>query len=215
MRALLDHFKTASLEGFGCNGMKTGISAAGAALRYIEETQKTALTNIRTIRPFLVREYMVLDAPCQRNLELAKNIYDGSNRGTLLAVLDFTVTSMGGRKLREWLLNPLMDAREIERRFDVVAEFKDSHQLRSDLRTSLGAVYDLERLISRVSLSASNARDLIALKQSFHALPAIKELLAGCSARLIYDLAEGWDDLRDVSPDDRYGNLRRPSLYAP
>src|SRR5271169_4784349 len=123
MRTLLDHFKTTSLEGFGCNGMKTGISAAGAALRYIEDTQKTALTNIRSIRPFLVREYMVLDASCQRNLELAKNIYDGSSRGTLLAVLDFTVTSMGGRKLREWLLNPLMDPREIERRLDVVAEF--------------------------------------------------------------------------------------------
>ncbi len=198
MRALLEHFKTSSLEGFGCNGMKAGISAAGAALRYIEETQKTALTNIRTIRPFLVREYMVLDGSCQRNLELAKNIYDGSNRGTLLAVLDFTVTSMGGRKLREWLLNPLMDAREIERRLDVVAEFKDSHQFRSDLRTSLSAVYDLERLISRVSLSASNARDLIALKHSFIAMPGIKELLTGCSARLIYDLAEGWDDLRDV-----------------
>jgi DNA mismatch repair protein MutS len=197
-RTLLGHFKTASLDGFGCSGMKNGISAAGAALRYIEETQKTALTNIRTVRPFLVREYLVLDAACQRNLELAKNIYDGSNRGTLLAVLDFTVTSMGGRKLREWLLNPLMDAREIERRLDVVAEFKDSHQLRFDIRTSLTAVYDLERLISRVSLSASNARDLIALKQSFLALPAIRELLAGCSARLTYDLAEGWDDLKDV-----------------
>jgi DNA mismatch repair protein MutS len=198
LRTLLDHFKTTSLDGFGCNGMKTGISAAGAALRYIEETQKTALTNIRSIRPFVAQEHMILDASCQRNLELAKNIYDGSNRGTLLSVLDFTVTSMGGRKLREWLLNPLMDAGEIERRLDVVAEFKDSHQLRADLRTLLNAVYDLERLISRVSLGASNARDLIALKQSFVALPNIKALLARCSARLAYDLAEGWDDLKDV-----------------
>ncbi len=82
---------------------------------------------------------MVLDASCQRNLELVRNIYDGSARGTLLSVLDLTVTSMGGRKLREWLLNPLMDAAEIERRLDAVAEFKNDHQLRSDLRTALGS----------------------------------------------------------------------------
>jgi DNA mismatch repair protein MutS len=198
MRALLDHFKTASLDGFGCSGMKNGVAAAGAALRYIEETQKTALTNIRTIRPFLAREYMVLDASCQRNLELVKCIYDGSARGTLLSVLDHTVTSMGGRKLREWLLNPLMDVGEIERRLDVIAEFKDSHQLRSDLRSSLGTVYDLERLISRVSLGASNARDLVALKQSCAALPKIKSLLEGCSSRLLYDLVGNWDGLDDV-----------------
>ena len=104
LRTLLDHFKVASLEGFGVSGMKSGISAAGAALRYIEETQKTGLANIRRIKPFLVREYLVLDASCQRNLELVKNIHDGSSKGTLLTVLDYTVTSMGGRKLREWLL---------------------------------------------------------------------------------------------------------------
>ncbi len=121
---------------------------------------------------------MVLDASCQRNLELVRNIYDGSSKGTLLSVLDSTVTSMGGRKLREWLLNPLMDAVEIEHRLDAVAEFKNDHQLRSDLRTALGTVYDLERLISRVSLGAANARDLLALKQSFSALPQIHELLS-------------------------------------
>src|SRR5512139_1627732 len=90
-KALLDHFKTSSLEGFGCGGMTLGISAAGAALRYIEETQKTALANIRRIRPFLARSFMVLDPACQRNLELARNIYDGSAKGTLLSVLDHTV----------------------------------------------------------------------------------------------------------------------------
>ena len=138
LRTLLDHFKVASLEGFGCSGMKYGISAAGAALRYIEETQKTGLANIRGIKPFLVREYMVLDASCQRNLELVRNIYDGSTKGTLLSVLDSTVTSMGGRKLREWLLNPLMSAADIEHRLDAVAEFKNDHQLRSTTRDSAG-----------------------------------------------------------------------------
>ncbi len=171
LRTLLDHFKTSSLEGFGCSGMKRGISAAGAALRYIEETQKTALSNIRRIKPFLSRGYMVLDSSCQRNLELVKNIYDGSSRGTLLSVLDSTVTSMGGRKLREWLLNPLMDAREIEHRLDAVEELKNDHQLRSNLTAILASVYDMERLVSRVSLGAANARDLIALKNSFTVLP--------------------------------------------
>jgi DNA mismatch repair protein MutS len=198
LRTLHEHFKVASLEGFGVNGMKAGISAAGAAVRYIEETQKTSISNIRRIRPFLARSSMVLDASCQRNLELVRNIYDGSARGTLLSVLDFTVTSMGGRKLREWLLNPLLDAGEIEHRLDAVAEFKDSHQLRADLRTALGAVYDLERLISRVTLGAANARDLLALKLSVAALPRIGELLSRCNARLIFDMTAGWDDLQDV-----------------
>ena len=198
LRTLLDHFKVASLEGFGCSGMKAGISAAGAAIRYIGETQKTGLANIRRIKPYLAREHMVLDASCSRNLELVKNMFDGSSRGTLLSVLDHTVTSMGGRKLREWLLNPLRDAGEIERRLDAVAEFKNDHQLRANLRTAFGAVYDLERLISRVSLGAANARDLLALKQSFTALPRIREHLAGCMAKLIFAMTGDWDDLQEV-----------------
>ena len=198
LRTLLEHFKTVSLEGFGCGQMLTGISAAGAALRYIEETQKTGLANIRRMKPFLAREYMALDASCQRNLELVKNLYDNTTRGTLLAVLDFTSTPMGGRKLREWLLNPLMHAGEIERRLDAVGEFKSGHQLRADLRAALGEVYDLERLISRVSLGAANARDLLALKLSFTALPRIHELLSPCNARLAYDMAREWDGLQDV-----------------
>ncbi|HEX9020262.1 MAG TPA: DNA mismatch repair protein MutS [Nitrospirota bacterium] len=198
LRTLLDHFKVASLEGFGCGGMKAGVAAAGAALRYIEETQKTNLGNIRRIKPFVARQYMVLDASCQRNLELVRNSYDGSARGTLLSVLDFTVTSPGGRKLREWLLNPLMDAAEIEQRLDAVSELKKGHELRSRLRAALGGVYDLERLISRVSLGAANARDLLALKQSFTALPVIKGLLSECSSRMIYDMTMSWDELKDV-----------------
>jgi DNA mismatch repair protein MutS len=197
-RTLLGHFKTASLDGFDVGGMKLGISAAGAVLRYLEDTQKTGLTNIRRIQAFRTHEYMVLDASCQRNLELVKNMYDGSAGGTLLATVDFTVTSMGGRRLREWLLNPLMDAAEIEHRFDAVAELKDGHQFRNSLRTALGEVYDLERLISRVSLGVANARDLLALKQSFTVLPNIHTLLSDAQSQLIGTLVAAWDDLRDV-----------------
>ncbi len=197
-RTLLGHFKTASLDGFDVNGMKLGISAAGAVLRYIEDTQKTGLINIHRIKPFRTHEHMTLDASCQRNLELVKNMYDGSSRGTLLSVVDFTVTSMGGRKLREWLLNPLMDAAEIERRLDAVAELKEGHQLRESLREALSQVYDLERLISRISLAAANARDLLALKESFTALPKIHSLISGAQSKLIYTLVSDWDNLRDV-----------------
>ena len=197
-RTLLDHFKTASLDGFGCGMMKDGISAAGAALRYIEDTQKKNLSNIRHLKPFYSRAYMVLDATCQRNLELVRNNYDNSGTGTLLSILDCTVTSMGGRKLREWMLNPLMDVREIELRHDTVGEFKEGYQLRSELRTALGAVHDLERLISRISLGVANARDLLALKHSVTGLPRVKGLIAGCESRLVYDIQEGWDQLEDV-----------------
>jgi DNA mismatch repair protein MutS len=197
-RTLLGHFKTASLDGFDVSGMKLGISAAGAVLRYLEDTQKTGLANIRRIKAFRTNEFMVLDASCQRNLELVKNLYDGSAGGTLLATIDFTVTSMGGRRLREWLLNPLMDAAEIEHRLDAVAELKDGHQFRNSLRTALGEVYDLERLISRVSLGAANARDLLALKQSFTVLPNIQKLLSEAQSQLIGTMVSAWDNLRDV-----------------
>jgi DNA mismatch repair protein MutS len=197
-RTLLDHLKTSTLEGFGCGDMTIGVSAAGAALRYIEETQKTALANIRTVRPFLVQSYMVLDSSCQRNLELVKNIYDGSTRGTLLSVLDHTVTSMAGRRLREWVLNPLLDVQEIDARLTAVTELKERHQVRSSLRTDLGRVYDLERLISRVSLGVANARDLVALRQSFAVLPDLRNFIAPSAAGLLKTIHEGWDDLQDV-----------------
>jgi DNA mismatch repair protein MutS len=197
-KTLLDHFRTASLEGFGCGSLTTGISAAGAALRYIEETQKTALVNIRRIRPFLAKSYVVLDTACQRNLELVKNIYDGSTKGTLLEVLDRTVTSMGGRRLREWLLNPLMEVREIDARLDAVAELKDRHQIRASVRAVLGRVYDLERLISRTSLGVANGRDLLALKLSLKALPEIRNFITLSNAGMLKEIVEGWDDLQDI-----------------
>lgn len=197
-KTLLDHFKTVSLEGFGLDSMTRGISAAGAALRYIEETQKTALANIRALRPFLAQSSMAIDAACQRNLELVRNIYDGSARGTLLSMLDQTVTAMAGRKLRQWLLSPLLDVQEINGRLDAVAELKERHQVRAGIRNAFARVYDLERLISRVSLGVANARDLTALKLSFKALPDIRNLISLSASGLIKDLLSNWDDLDDL-----------------
>jgi len=197
-KMLLDHFKTASLEGFGCGNMTIGVSAAGAALRYIEETQKTALSNIRGILPFRPQDSMVIDSTCQRNLELIRNIYDGSSKGTLLAALDQTVTPMAGRKLREWLLNPLLNVQEIDARLDAIAELKERHQIRAGIRGCLSRVYDLERLISRVSLGAANARDLLALRLSFGELPSIRNLITLSTAGLLKTIVSDWDDLQDT-----------------
>jgi len=197
-RTLLDHFKTATLDGFGVGHLTLAISAGGAVLRYLESTQKTRLRNIRRIKPYVIRDHMVLDGACQRNLELTKNLHDASSTGTLLSVIDATVTSMGGRKIREWMLNPLLDAANIEHRLDAVAELFEGHQLRSQLTTALGSVYDLERLISRIALGTANARDLLALRNSCMALPNIKGYLDKTSAPLIRTMREEWDDLADV-----------------
>lgn len=198
LRTLLDHFKVSSLDGFGLSNHELGISAAGAALRYIEETQKTALTNINRIRPYRMDAYLMMDESCRRSLELIKNLYDGSSRGTLLSVIDYTVTAMGGRRLREWLLNPLMDIMEINSRLDAVGELTQDHKRRAELREVLSRIYDLERLISRISLGAANARDLIALKESIAALPKIAKLLSGVSSRLLSEIISEWDDLGDI-----------------
>lgn len=197
-RTLLEHFNVSSLDGFGVSDHTISISAAGAVVRYIQETQKTSLANINRIRAYRPAQYMLLDAACQRNLELTKNIYDGSSKGTLLSAIDFTVTAMGGRRLRGWLLNPLMDTVEIEARLDAVEELKEDHKRRAELMACLGRIYDLERLISRVSLGAANARDLIALKESLTVLPEMKGLLSGLTASILHETASGWDDLADV-----------------
>jgi DNA mismatch repair protein MutS len=200
-RMLREHFKTASLSGFGCQGLLRGISAAGALLSYIQETQKTSLDHIRSLRVFNVEEYMVLDAASQRNLELTRTILDHSRQGSLLGLLDCTMTAMGGRTLQAWLKHPLLDLKAIEQRLEAIAEFKDNLILRGDLRELLDGVYDLERLIGRLTLMAANARDLVALKLSIWKIPAIKNLLQSAitgRSSLIQDLIQTCDELSDI-----------------
>lgn len=197
-RILLEHFKVSSLDGFGVGDFTHGIAAAGAALRYIQESQKTELSNIRGIKPFRLSGSMILDATCQRNLELVKNTFDGTGRGALISVLDHTETAMGGRRLRQWLLNPLLDTDEINARLDAVVELKSDPVRLAELKRALGRVHDLERLISRATLGAGNARDLLALKRSFSALPDIKGMIQGPSSRLLSNMINNWDDLSDI-----------------
>ncbi|MCB2167925.1 MAG: DNA mismatch repair protein MutS [Deltaproteobacteria bacterium] len=180
---LMTMFHTMSLEGFGCESMKAGIRAAGALVHYLKETQKQAVDHFNGIETYHLNGYMWVDDRSCRNLELAANLQTGSRKGTLLDVLDQTRTAMGGRLLREWLRYPLMDREQIIQRHDAVAEGLDQNRRRNDIRSGLKQVHDLERLGSKISMGRANARDLIALKQSLQALPALfdhlKELQSG------------------------------------
>jgi DNA mismatch repair protein MutS len=175
---LIKQFKTASLEGFGCENLKAGVSAAGALIFYVMDNQKQQLDHITGIETYKLSNYLIVDDISCRNLELIKNIRTGSKPGALINIIDRTITSMGGRLLKTWIGYPLIDIDKIKLRQDAVEEAKDNIQVRKRLRESLKSVYDLERLGSKISMGHSNARDLIALKQSIQSLPDICSALS-------------------------------------
>lgn len=198
-KMLLDQFKTISLDGFGCQDIPLAVSAAGAAIYYFRETQKSPLTHLYRMSLLRSDEHMNLDFSTQRNLELIRRNYDGSRDGSLLGLMDLTVTSMGGRKLKEWILKPLINIERIKRRHEVVGSLKDSHKVRKDIRDNLNKVLDMERLTARITLSATNARDLIALKNSIIPLKKIRELLGEIpKGEIINEMLSNWDDLSDI-----------------
>ena len=192
---LLDHFQTISLDGFGCEHLPTAIAAAGALIYYLNETQKQEVEHIVSLHTYTLSDFMVLDADTQRNLELTTSIRDGSTKGTLLEVLDQTVTAMGGRKMRQCLLQPLLNENEIEERLSAVDELKTQISLQEELREALGQMYDIERLISRISLGSVNGRDLYSLKDSLCLIPNVKAQLQDCSSSLLASLDGTLDPL--------------------
>ena len=175
---LLDQFGTLSLEGFGCEQMKASVCAAGALLFYVGETQKQKLQHLSGIETYGLGDYLLIDDLSCRNLEILKNLRTGNRQGTLIAVMDQTVTAIGSRLLARWLRYPLMNVQEIQNRLDAVAEAKAQPQIRKDIREKLKSVYDLERIGSKISMGYANARDLIALKRSLLALPELAALLS-------------------------------------
>ncbi len=198
-QVLLNHFDVHSLAGFGCQDSSLGLSAAGALLQYIQETQKTTLSHIRKLSTLRPESFMLIDFATQRNLELYKTINEHSRAGSLLGLLDKTMTSMGGRMLQKWMRHPLVDVQAIQERLDAVQEFKDDLILRGDLRDQLKGIHDLERLITRLSLSAANARDLVALKLSLFRLPELRLLLKSATSSLISQLVKSCDELQDIA----------------
>lgn len=172
--------------------------ASGALIAYLEETQKIDLKHIESIQIYKIEQYMVLDSASRRSLEITETMRDGKKKGSLLWVLDKTATAMGGRKLRHWIEQPLLDADEINLRLDAVAELKDSFMVRSELLELLRGVYDIQRLTSKLVYGTINARDLLAMKSSMSRLPHIKELLSGLKSGQNRRLFERLDLLEDL-----------------
>ena len=177
---------------------KFAISSIHALMEYIEETQKTSLDHINKIVVYQLSRYMALDINARRNLEITEKLRDKSKKGTLLWVLDKTCTSMGGRLLRRWLNDPLVDVVAINKRLDAVKELKDNIMLRGDVIESLKKVYDIERLAGKMAYGNANARDMVTLKNSLYKLPEVKKLLANCKSDLLKELYENLDELQDI-----------------
>jgi len=181
---LIEQFKTHSLEGFGCEKLKAGVSAAGALIFYVRETQKQKIEHLTRIETYSLDNYLLLDDVSCQNLELISNIRTGAKHGSLLDLLDRTVTAMGGRLIKRWIRYPLLDVKEIQSRHDAVGEAKDNIKIRRSIRERLKSVYDLERIRSKIAMGHSNARDLVALKRSLNSLPDIWSFLLDLKAGL-------------------------------
>ncbi len=195
---LEEHFQVKSLDGFGLSGQDQAVRAAGAILQYLKETTHSVLSHLVSLSTFQVGEGMVLDATTQRNLEIIKPMRDDGKEGTLLSVLDETVTSMGGRLLRQWLITPLTSVSQIKRRQDAVEELLARKDDRETLRDHFREVSDLERLSGRIGCGTANARDMVALRTTLSLLPKIHHVLSGFKAQAIKERVEVWDNLKEV-----------------
>ena len=197
-RELLKHFRVNTLSALGIEDFQTGIIAAGALLQYLYETQKTSLAHFTHLYPYLTSRYMLLDSSTRRNLELTETLREKQKTGSLLGVLDRTKTAMGGRLLRKYIEQPLIDREKIEQRLDAVEALCRRSVDRDEIREYMNAVYDLERLLARVSYKTANPRDLIALRNSLAMLPSVKTVLSDLEAPLLREINEHMDALEDI-----------------
>lgn len=198
VKSLKEHFRTGSLDGLGLKDYTIGVIAAGAVMQYLSETQKNALVHLTTLTPYVTSRFMVLDSSTRRNLELTQTLREKNKKGSLLWVLDKTKTAMGARMLRGFLEQPLIDKREINRRLDAIEELNQNAITREELREYLHPIYDLERLISKISYKTANPRDLLAFKTSLSMLPHIRFLLKSLSSSLWKDIWQDMDVLEDI-----------------
>ena len=175
------------------------ISSVNGLLNYLEETQKMKLEHINKLKVYEVQKYMSLDISARRNLELTERMRDKSKKGTLMWVLDETSTSMGGRLLRRWINDPLLDIEQIRRRNTAVKELKENLMLRGDITETLQKVYDIERLAGKISYGNANGRDLISLKNSLINVPELKQILKDTSSDLLQELYQNLDELKEIA----------------
>jgi DNA mismatch repair protein MutS len=198
-RVVLEHFGARSLAGFGLEDKPRAVAAAGALIAYVKKVRRDSLALVHRLSYLNTGGHLVLDATTVRNLELVRNLRDGKLRGTLLDVVDFTVTAPGGRLLRAWLLRPLCDAAGIRDRQDAVAEALAATIARREIREALKSVQDLERLVGKIALAAAHARDLVALKRSLAPLPALEREVRAFASPLFAAMAVRWDNAVDVA----------------
>lgn len=192
-------YQTSSLASFGCADQPGAIAAAGTLLHYLDETQKGKLEHLQRLSTYHSSEFMVLDDATRRNLELVSSLHDGGRKGSLLGVLDRTMTAMGGRKLRNWINQPLVAVDQIRLRQQGVAELVGQELMRNRLREALDGIYDLERLNAKLAMANANAKDLVALKSSLRRLPELRDDLAGLSAEQLIQLERAIDPLDDLT----------------
>ena len=197
-QTLLDHFHVKQVDGLGLADYLSGTLASGALLKYLYETQMNGLENMTAIHPYATGTFMVLDSATRRNLELVETMREKNKKGSLLWVLDKTKTAMGARLLRSYVEQPLINKKEIEARYDAIDEFNNNLMSREELSEYLGPVYDLERLITRISYQTANPRDLIAFRNSLQMLPAIRMVLAEFQCEALKKLYDEMDPLEDV-----------------
>lgn len=197
-KSLLKHFHVTSLQGMGIEDFPSGLIAAGALMQYLTNTQKIPLSHFTHLYPYLTSRYMLLDSSTRRNLELTETLREKQKRGSLLGVLDKTKTAMGARTLRQYIEQPLIDKSEIEKRLDGISELSEKAMLRDEIREYLNPIYDLERLLGKVSYKTANPRDLLAFAGSLKMLPSIKVLLNDFSSDILKKIQEETDDLTDV-----------------
>lgn len=198
-KVLKEHFKVNGLEGLGLGDYDSGVIAAGAVLQYLYETQKTTMDHLTSIVPYFTGNYMVLDSSTRRNLELLETMREKQKRGSLLWVLDKTRTAMGARLLRTWIEQPLIHKEEILERQKAIEELNMNYISREELREYLNPVYDLERLIGRISYKSANPRDLLAFRNSIAMVPYMKQLLQEFTCANLKALEEEMDPLEDLN----------------
>lgn len=198
VQKIKEHFKVASLDGLGLTDFPSGTLAVGALLLYLYETQKNTLDNLTKITPYRSGGYMIIDSATNRNLELIEPLREKQKKGSLLWVLDKTKTAMGARLMRNWIEQPLIEKKKITARQDAVEELYNDMITREEIREYLNAVYDLERLVTRISYRTANPRDLIAFKTSLGMIPPVKQLLSQAKSAELKEIDERVDCLEDI-----------------
>lgn len=198
-KSLQKHFSVSTLDGMGLGEYSIGVVAAGCVMQYLEETQKNSLAHLTKLTPYSTSKYMLLDRNTRRNLELVETLREKQKKGSLLWVLDKTKTAMGARELRKNLEQPLINKKDIENRYDAIQELNNNMITREECREYLGPIYDLERLLGKISYQSVNPRDLIALRSSLEMLPHIRTICSNFSSKLMRNYIKELDPLEDIA----------------